>query len=313
MRLDYERGGAFGLLISGEEHIHPGCGILGAAPRPESIAMNRCLCSLALLIALAPTTVAIAEDAKKAKPESLPRVSALWNDLAQPMSAEPFVKKMTLKNALALLQKRIRERQGRELPILIIDQAFKDENPEAPDLNDVEVFLRPHPRVRTTGQILRDLLVNVPTGNATYFLKPGVIEITTSDAAHISRQLGQSVDLKFMRQPLSFVLEEIYEQTGVHVILDPRVGINARAPVTITFTNEMALGTGLVLIAEMAGLRLVETDNTVFITTPAVAQRYWWERGGGQYISPSFQLYRGSSTRKEAAAVPLPNPVPAGQ
>jgi hypothetical protein len=228
------------------------------------------------------------------------------------MSAEPFVEKMTLKEALARLQKRFQERHGRELPIQINAQPFKDENPEATDLNDAEVSLDPHPRVRTTGRILRDLLVKIPTGNATYFLKPGLIEITTCDAIQPSRLLGQSVELKFTRQPLSFALEEIYEHTGVQVVLDPRVGGNARAPVTITFTNDIALGTGLVLMAEMAGLKLLETDNAVFITTPAAAQRYWWERGGGQYFTPSFPLHRGY-TRKEVVFIPLPIPTEAGQ
>ncbi|GEM_PF-3204697 len=267
--------------------------------------MNRCIVSLALLLPLSLTTQSIGQDAK-AKNARPPRVSALWNDLAQPLSAEPFVEAMTLKEALTLLDKQFRERHGRDLPFGVNQQAFKDENAEAPDILESQVKLQPYPKVRAASQILRDLLKQVQTGNATYFLKPGVIEITTRDAIWPSRLLNQAVELKFTRQPLSFVLDEIYEQTGVNVILDPRVGVNARATVSITFTNDMALGTGLVLIAEMAHLKLVEIDNALFITTPAHANRFIWERGGIWY-------WRAEPYRKEAAAAPLPIPAMAGQ
>lgn len=263
--------------------------------------------SLAFLLAT-PCALALGQASSRPKSESLPRVSALWNDLAQSMSVEPFLRRIRLKDALEILQKQFRQRHGRELPILINERAFKDENPEAPDLHEAFTELRPHPRVRTTGQLLRDLLAHIPAGNATYLLQPGVVEITTFSDANPAQRLCQTVELKFSRQPLSFVLEEIYERTGVHVILDPRVGVNARAQVTITFTNDLALGTGLVLIAEMAQLRLVETDNAVFITTPAIAQRFWWERGGGRYVPPTYTPHR-----REAAALPLPIPIGAGQ
>ena len=218
------------------------------------------------------------------------------------MGVEPFMEKMTLREALEVIHKHYRERHDRDLPVVINQRAFKDENAEAGDILEAEVKLQPYPRIRTKAQILRELLKQVQTGNATYFLKPGVIEITTQDAIWPSRLLTHAVEMKFTRQPLSFVLEKIYEQTGVHVVLDPRVGVNARATVSITFTNDMALGTGLVLIAEMAHLKLVEIDNALFITTPAHANRFIWERGGAWY-------WKAEPYRKEAAAAPLPIPV----
>ena len=268
--------------------------------------MNRCIHSLAILASFTLAAFCTGQEAAKPKNTGLPRVSALWNDLAQPMSVEPFVEKMTLKEALEIIHKHYRDRYDRDFPVVVNQQAFKDENPEAGDILETEVKLQPFPRIRTTAQILRTLLKQVQTGNATYFLKPGVVEITTPDAVLSSRLLNQSVEMRFTRQPLSFVLEEIYEQTGVHVVLDPRVGVHARASITITITNEMALGTGLVLIAEMAHLKLVEIDNALFITTPAHANRFIWERGG-------LWQWRAEPYRKEAAAAPLPIPPVAGQ
>jgi len=256
--------------------------------------MNRCLLSLTLLASLSLLAPCSGQDRDKPKLTIAPRVSQLWNDLTEPMSVAPFLEPMTLKEALEAMHKHYRERHDRDFPVVVNQQAFKDENAEAGDIYESPVRLAPSPRIRTRGQILRELLRQVQTGNATYFLKPGVIEITTHSAVTSTQLLNQTVDLKFTRQPLSFVLEEIYEQTGVHVVLDPRVGVNARASITITFTNDMALGTGLVLIAEMAQLKFIEIDNAIFMTTPAHARQLIWERGG-------LWHWRAEPYRKEAA------------
>ena len=256
--------------------------------------MNRCLLSLALLASMSLLPPCSGQDRDKPKLTAAPRVSQLWNDLAQPMSAEPFAEPMTLREALELMGKQYRERHDRDFPVVVNQQAFKEENAEAGDIYESPVRLQGNPKIRTAAQILRELLKQVQTGNATFFLKQGAIEITTRDSIWPERLLNQTVDLKFTRQPLSFVLEEIYEQTGVHVVLDPRVGVKARASITITFTNDMALGTGLVLIAEMAQLKFIEIDNAIFMTTPAHARQLIWERGG-------LWHWRAEPYRKEAA------------
>jgi hypothetical protein len=252
--------------------------------------MNPRISSLVVGLLLASGTISLGQNAATTKAPATRNVTALWNDLAKPINSEPFLQTMTLKSALTQVQEQFQQRYGRALSIDINHRAFKDENPEAPDLNDLEMKIRSLPKTSTVRQVLRSLIAQVPTNNATLFLKPGVIEITTHSSVIPARLLGQTVDLKFTRQPLSFVLEQIYEQTGVSVILDPRVGINARAPVSITFTNDLTLGTGLLLIAEMAQLKLLVTDNAIFITTPAHARQFLWERMVNPYGLPSLLL-----------------------
>src|SRR5262245_59918932 len=86
------------------------------------------------------------------------------------------------------------ERHDRDFPVVVNQQAFKDENAEAGDIYESPVRLAPSPRIRMRGQILRELLRQVQTGNAIYFLKPGVIEITTHSAVTSTQLLNQTVD-----------------------------------------------------------------------------------------------------------------------
>ncbi len=235
--------------------------------------MNRHVAACTLFLVLATAVGSVGQDAKP-KPVEVPRVGELWNDLAQPMAADPFRTERTLKEALEQIREHYRKQNDRELPILINEQSFKDEAPDAPDILEAHVKAKSFPKVCSRGQLLRDLLHSA-SPSATYLLRPGVVEITTHDAVSPTRLLQKKVEMKFSRQPLSFVLDEIYEQTGVHVLLDTRVGANARAPISITFTNDMTLGTGLYWIAEMAHLKLAVTDSAIVITTPFHAQFLW--------------------------------------
>lgn len=235
------------------------------------------------------------------------RVSALRDDLDKPMSAEPFQQGMPLKDAIATIQSQFKRDYGRELPITINYQAFKDEAPEAPDLYECQIKLTLHPRTRTIGQLLRAMVAQA-SDLATLCIRDGTIEITTHTSICPHRLLQQTPDLRFRRQPLTYVVEEIYEQTGVYVILDRRVGMNARIPVSMTFGNDMTLGTGLLLMAEMAHLKLLVTDNAIIITTPALARQFLWES-----LNPGFAPAYLPHAVKQAVRAPLPNGILAGQ
>jgi hypothetical protein len=270
--------------------------------------MRRCIFAVALSLWLSFASSLIGQDVPKTNTAGRARVSALWDDLATPMSAEPFVQVMALKDAIDTIQKQFQQHYGHELPITINQQAFKDEAPEAPDLLECQIKLNAHPRTRTIGQLLRAMLSQA-SDLATIYVYDGTIEITTHDAIIPARLLQQTPNLRFTRQPLSFVLEEIHDRTGVYVILDRRVGVNARTPVSMTFTNDLTLGTGLRLMAEMAHLKLLVIDNTIVITTPDHARQLVWEILNNPYLLPAFW----PNGIKQAARLPLPNGMFAGK
>src|SRR5262245_28281931 len=128
--------------------------------------MHRSIFFGALLLSVLTAAPSVSQTAARPKPAELPRVSFLWNDLQTPLSTEAFQEKMTLRDGLRLLSEELQRRRGRELPIGVNQQAFKDENPEAGDIHETEVQLKPHPRLRSVAQILRGLLGQVQTGNA---------------------------------------------------------------------------------------------------------------------------------------------------
>lgn len=92
--------------------------------------------------------------------------------------------------------------------------------------------------------------------------------------------------------------------TGVAVILDRRVGALARTPISATLSNDVTLGTGLLLISEMAGLKLLVGDNAIFMTTPALSRQFLWERATNPFGLPAFGTPSHDRPRRRIEASP---------
>jgi hypothetical protein len=119
---------------------------------------------------------------------------------------------------------------------------------------------------------LEVVLAKLRTGTATLALKPGALVITTIGRTTVVRLLEQRVWVQFERRPCVDALGELFELTGVPVIVDNGVLAQARRPVTATFANGAALGTVLPLVTEMAGLKLLVVGIAVYVTSPAHAR-----------------------------------------
>ncbi len=169
---------------------------------------------------------------------------------------------------------------------------------EAESLNDIartEVANRsPLPPMKTTlERVLRKVLTRVPASSGAVFLiRKDHIEITTRDA--IRRELGlrkreptkpldDDADANrpalpplvwedLNKVPLEKALSDIAANTGVNVVLDPRVEKKSSAEVTTTLRN-VPVETAVEVLADMAGLSVVYRDNIVYVTTPENAER----------------------------------------
>jgi hypothetical protein len=213
------------------------------------------------------------ESISKKRPPSVRELAAL---LQETIDLEGFYEPQSLKEAIARLQEKVKAR-GRELPILIDHSAFKEENPEAPHINDTQVQFQVLPRTMKIAHILHSMLSKVE-GNATFLLRPGYLEVTTIDRADMRRLLAQAVHASFDRRPLLLGLEELYQSTGVPVIVDTRAWRQAQIPISGNFTNNPSLGGALLLLSEMAGLKMLVGDNMIYMTTPAHARQLLRER-----------------------------------
>jgi len=183
----------------------------------------------------------------------------------------------SMREALGHLQAQLKLR-NRELPLLIDYGSFKEENPEGASIDDTQVSFPLVLRQMRLGQVLHAMLSRVDPPNATMLMRPGYVEVTTIDRADISRLLGQGIHATFVRRPLVLALEELYQATGVPIVLDTRAWRQARTPISASFTNSPSLGGALMLLSEMAGLKMLVGDNMVYITTPAHARQLLRER-----------------------------------
>ena len=100
--------------------------------------------------------------------------------------------------------------------------------------------------------------------------RDGLILIVPRDQAGAAELLRQRVELSFDQRPFAKVLEELADATGFNIVLDPRVGDKAKAPLSASLKN-VPLETAVRLLADMADLKPVLLDNVFYVTTRANA------------------------------------------
>jgi hypothetical protein len=224
-----------------------------------------------LVLAAGPAPAAQPAKAAEKGPLKIRELAAVLDEI---MDMKDFQTPMTLKEALGLLQDKLNAKYKEDdaLPILVDVEAFKKDDPDAPDVYETQVKFPPFPRRMSVATALRLALSGVPTKNATYLLRRGVIEITTLDAASPRRLLRQRVTASFRQYPLHEVIESLSEMTGLNVVLDQRAKDKLKTPVSATFGNGITLEGALRLLTDMADLKLLITDEYVYVTTPANAR-----------------------------------------
>ncbi len=127
----------------------------------------------------------------------------------------------------------------------------------------------------TAAAALKFLLSFVPD-KAGMVIHDGYIEITTEKRASTSCLLQEKVFAHFENQPFRDVVRSLAETNGVSINLDPHVEEKADAPITATFRNDVTLEGAFRIVAEMAGLRMVDMKPGLYLTTPA--RRWSWQR-----------------------------------
>ncbi len=234
-----------------------------------------------------------------AKPVGIRELSQMFNE---PVDLTDFPKEGKLGDVLKLLQTKFSQK-GKQLPIVIDRPAFLEEYPEAEAAEETEVRLPIEPRRMSCGQLLRSLVSQLKTDNATCWVRPGFIEITTHSAARVEGLLYQKVHVRFHRRPLADALEDLYELTGVAVNLDSRAAPVGQMPISANFANDVSVGTVLLMLSEMAGLKLLVGDNVVYMTTPPHARQFLFERAVNPYGLPplSGHYFQAKLKRIEAA------------
>lgn len=194
------------------------------------------------------------------------------------VDGELFLKPRKLPDALAMINLHL-ARRGVQLPFWVNVHAFKEETPEMPELAEMEVLSRdrgPRPKV---WRVLQDLLDSLPTRNGAFLVRPGHVEITTSERA--AQSWGEPVMLQVRNKPLGAVLNDLFEQTGVGIAVDPKISRKLREPVTVTISQPMPLNEALSVVVTQQKLgycSVGRVSKILYVTTPQNAIRTIWER-----------------------------------
>ena len=164
------------------------------------------------------------------------------------------------------------------LPFRIDMSALREIIPEIEDARSTVFKFPEQPARLQIRHILNSFVDQYPEKSAGWVVGPGYVEITSSDRALAWSRLSSRVTLNVRGRPLFLVLEDLFEQTGVSITLDPRFAQRARAPVSATFSDPVTLRDALYLLTNMADLQMVSVGNSVFVTSPQNAFRIFWQR-----------------------------------
>jgi hypothetical protein len=208
--------------------------------------------------------------ATKGREETL----ALMRMLKQPIETKGLAEKVKLKVALEYFS----DKFGGKLPILIDKAAFAAEladrigrlppnvSLEYVDPYEEEVSLPAVPTRMPMNTALCLILSQIGKGQATYLIRQGYVEIVPASHATAKRLLAQPVFTSFDQRPLLCVLTELSDQSGLTINIDPSAGKQASSLISATFRNTILEDT-LVAVTEMAELKFVVFQNSVYVTT----------------------------------------------
>lgn len=158
-------------------------------------------------------------------------------------------------------------------PIQLDKAAFRREGPNSKEALGTEVKLYCDLTKMSVAEALRMVLAQIPTKNATYLLRSGVVVVTTRDRASVGTLLRDPVEAAFERVPFTQAVEELAYQTGACVNFDPRASDQLQMRVTAAFTNQVTFHAALVTLTDMADLTVVRLGESLYVTTPERARR----------------------------------------
>jgi RNA polymerase sigma factor (sigma-70 family) len=205
-----------------------------------------------------------------------PTSRTLIVNLQEPIEIRSFQNPMTLRDFLGLLYELFRAKD-KELPIVVDSMAFKSDKDENADMINNEVYdtqikFPPYPKLLSAASALKLALAQIQVGKAEMLIRDGVIFITAEKHASLDYMLREKVSIHFEHTYMLNAVRDLAEMTGVSVTFDPRVEEKSRTQISATFRNDVTLGGALRIICDMAGLKMVDMQSGLYITTPQNAK-----------------------------------------
>jgi hypothetical protein len=207
---------------------------------------------LALALALTPALTA-AGAAPDAKEKAVSPAEKIKKQLDQTVTLEVTDQPLNL----ALNQLREQAKINFVVDKFTIQQLGLD-----PEQMPVNVKLK-DVKVRTC---LRSILAPYNLGYAIL----GDTVLISSDEMAMHRQMRQRINVELEKVDLAAALKQISRETASNLMLDTRVGKEAKTEVTLQM-DDVPLETAVRLVSEIAGLKPVKVGNVLFVTTKVLA------------------------------------------
>jgi hypothetical protein len=133
---------------------------------------------------------------------------------------------------------------------------------------------RPPIVFKVTGVPLRVALSDVLTQHYLGYAVVGETVLITTDREAGNLRLRHLVQIDVKNVPLKTILHQLGADTGVNVVIDPRMRSTKveSEPITLR-VQEVALHNAVRLLAEFANLRSVQVGDVLVITSPEFAAR----------------------------------------
>jgi hypothetical protein len=202
-------------------------------------------------------------------PGPAPRSEAARKALAERIEIPEEFRKtgqpVSLRSIVAYIDDKLSAR-GRSLPIVVDHLSIKEANHGEPfSVYEAPIELPPSLRNATVQELIEQALKQVPNSCATYLIRNGRVDILAHHAASIPLLLDSSVAIQFRQVPLKFAIEDLADQMGFTVMIDPQCGDALATPISLHTQNDISARGILLAWGDMFDLTLAVNDHRVVL------------------------------------------------
>lgn len=211
----------------------------------------------------------LAAQDKKQKEKPPATSKSILADLQTPVEF-PNNQAIPFSGLLRELAEELKQR-GKEITIIVDEEAYREESPDAPPVLDQQITFRQLPEKSGAGVVLRQALKQLPTKSA-FVIRAGKVVILPEARTEKKYLYNQTFFADFNDRPLTQALDELSELTGISIVVDGRAKEKLQLPVTARFRDDVAVQDAVRMLADMADLKPVYLVTGLYITTPARAK-----------------------------------------
>jgi RNA polymerase sigma factor (sigma-70 family) len=206
--------------------------------------------------------------------------------------------------------------------IVVEAEAFRD---ILPDVRIEDILNTPTSIARmpgeTTGGILKSFLGDLTIGNnhipSTYMIRRNHVVIVPKSYAKLAAEKIDAVLEAKSGMTLVQALEQLSSDSGVSIVIDPRVTEQATATTIKTSLRNVRLISAARMLANMADLTVMNVDGALYVTDATNAARLQTELEGGPLMDPLMPggAPKGVTGKAEVPTVGgtgVPGKLPAG-